>query len=60
MKAVLRLPAFAVVAAIDVAERLFASTGSLYKLLPWTPFAQDTCHKYANLDAFWQIPPQCN
>jgi phenylacetate-CoA ligase len=33
VKAVLRLPAFAVVAAIDVAERLFASTGSLYKLL---------------------------
>lgn len=33
MKAILRLPAFAAVALIDTAERLFASTGVAYKLL---------------------------
>ena len=33
MKAVLRAPAFAVVALIDTAERLFASSGGLYRLL---------------------------
>jgi phenylacetate-CoA ligase len=33
VKALFRLPAFAVVAAIDAAERLFASTGGAYKLL---------------------------
>ena len=33
MKALLRWPAFAVVAAIDTAERLFASSGAAYKLL---------------------------
>jgi phenylacetate-CoA ligase len=33
VKAVLRAPAFAVVALIDTAERLFASSGGLYRLL---------------------------
>jgi phenylacetate-CoA ligase len=33
LKALLRLPAFAVVAAIDTAERAFASSGAAYKLL---------------------------
>jgi phenylacetate-CoA ligase len=32
VKALLRLPAFAVVAVIDTAERLFASSGGLYRL----------------------------
>jgi phenylacetate-CoA ligase len=33
VKALLRLPAFAAVALIDTAERMFASSGGLYKLL---------------------------
>ena len=33
MKALLRLPAFAAVALIDIAERLLASSGGLYKVL---------------------------
>ena len=33
VKALLRLPAFAAVALIDTAERLFASSGGLYRVL---------------------------
>jgi hypothetical protein len=31
----------------------------LTKLDWWTVFGRDTCNKYANLDAYWQIQPQC-
>jgi hypothetical protein len=35
------------------------TTCSLTKLRGWTPLAQGTCAKYANLDTFWRIKRRC-